>query len=109
MSNHEDTNDADSDDLGGKYELSDASVYIHIPDDGDNATVPHIDVCHPMVGQVVGNNNSTYVGGMPSGVFIGLKEEMIDRARRMAAYEETQRQARSLCPKAEHETQELQS
>lgn len=92
-------------DLGGKYELEDARVYVHIPDDDDNATVPHIDICHPMVGQIVGNDNSTFVGGMPNGVFIGLKSEMIQRAEQMAAHAETSQQVQAACLRAQDNQQ----
>jgi hypothetical protein len=82
-----------------KYELEDASVYLHVPDDDGPATVPHIDVCHPMVGQIVGDDNSTYVGGMSSGVFIGLKEPMLERFEQMIAHMETNRQVQAACAK----------
>jgi hypothetical protein len=77
-----------TDELGGKYELEDASVYIHIPSDSDSATVPHIDVCAPEVGHIL-SGEDTFFGSMPSGGFIGLKEEMIPRARQLAALHET--------------------
>lgn len=80
--------------LGGKYELEDAKVYVHIPDDDDPATVPHIDVCHPMVGTIL-SGDDTFFGSMPSGGFIGLKEDMIPRARQIAAMMETTKQVQN--------------
>lgn len=84
----DETGRGDDTELGGKYELEDAKVYIHIPSESDAATVPHIDVCAPEVGHIL-DGADTFFGSMPNGGFIGLKSEMIPRARQLAALYET--------------------
>lgn len=62
-----------------KYELEDAKVYVHEKDD-ETAEVTHIDVEHPDLNEIIESGENTYVGGKEGGVFIGLKDEMLDRA-----------------------------
>lgn len=63
-----------------KYELEDATVYVHEQDD-DTAQVTHIDVEHPDINAIIEPGENTYVGGKDGGIFVGLKDEMLARAR----------------------------
>lgn len=63
-----------------KVRLEGAAVYVHRADDASGATVTHIDVEHPDLNSIIEPGESTFVGGKEGGVFIGLKEEMIERA-----------------------------
>lgn len=63
-----------------KTELDGAQVYIHVKDEASGATVTHIDVEHPDLNEIIRPDENTFVGGKEGGMFIGLKEEMIERA-----------------------------
>lgn len=67
-------------DHSAKYELEDARVFVHLEDASSGATVTHIDVEHPALETIIGAGENTFVGGKRGGVFIGLKEPMIERA-----------------------------
>lgn len=62
-----------------KYELEDATVYVHEQDD-ETAQVTHIDVEHPDLNEIIESGENTYVGGKEGGFFVGLKDEMLERA-----------------------------
>lgn len=64
-----------------KVELEDAEVYIHKKDEESGSQVVHIDVEHPELNEMIEPGENTYVGGKTGGVFIGLKDEMIERAK----------------------------
>jgi hypothetical protein len=64
-----------------KIELEDAKVYIHKKDETSNSQNIHIDVEHPDLNEVIEPGENSFVGGKDGGVFIGLKNEMIDRAK----------------------------
>lgn len=68
-----------------KTELEGAKVYVHLKDEASGANVTHIDVEHPDLNEIIRPNENTFVGGKDSGVFIGLKEEMIERAEKFVA------------------------
>lgn len=63
-----------------KFELEDASVYIHVKEDASGANLTHIDIEHPGLNEIIQPSENSFVGGKDGGVFIGLKEEMIERA-----------------------------
>lgn len=63
-----------------KHKLEDAKVYIHEKDESTNSQNIHIDVEHPELNRVIEPGENTFVGGKKGGVFIGLKDEMIERA-----------------------------
>ncbi|WP_227378503.1 hypothetical protein [Haladaptatus halobius] len=63
-----------------KFELENARVYIHVKDKASGANVTHIDIEHPALDEIIEPNENSFVGGKDGGVFIGLKEEMIERA-----------------------------
>lgn len=63
-----------------KFELEDARVYIHVKDEASGANVTHIDVEHPALTEIIEPDENSFVGGKDGGVFIGLKDEMIERA-----------------------------
>ncbi len=64
-----------------KIELENAKVYIHKKDEDSGSQNIHIDVEHPELNEVIEPGENTFVGGKKDGVFIGLKNEMIDRAK----------------------------
>lgn len=63
-----------------KYELEGAKVYVHEKDEASGAQVTHIDVEHPDLNEIIEPDENTFVGGKEGGVFIGLKDQMLDRA-----------------------------
>lgn len=67
-----------SGDHPSKIELEDAKVYIHRKD-GETASNHHIDVEHPELNEIIETGENTFVGGKDGGVFIGLKDKMLDR------------------------------
>ncbi|MFB6292300.1 MAG: hypothetical protein ABEI58_02795 [Candidatus Nanohaloarchaea archaeon] len=64
-----------------KVELEDAKVYVHRKDEESGSQVVHIDVEHPDINEIIEPGENSFVGGKKGGVFIGLKNEMIERAR----------------------------
>lgn len=71
-----------------KIELEDAKVYIHKQDKESNSQNIHIDVEHPDLNEIIESGENTFVGGKKGGVFIGLKEQMIDRAKQFVRRKE---------------------
>lgn len=67
-----------------KIELQNANVYIHLKDKATRANVTHIDVEHPDLNEIIHPDENTFVGGKHGGLFIGLKENMIERAEELA-------------------------
>lgn len=63
-----------------KYKLEDAEVYIHLSEESSGAPITHIDVEHPDLNDIIKSSESPFVGGKEGGVFIGLKDQMADRA-----------------------------
>lgn len=64
-----------------KVELEDAKVYIHKKDEASGSQNIHIDVEHPDLNKIIESGENSFVGGKNGGVFIGLKDEMIKRAK----------------------------
>ena len=64
-----------------KFELEDAKVYIHKKDEASGSQNIHIDVEHPELNEIIKSGENSFVGGKNGGVFIGLKDEMIKRAK----------------------------
>lgn len=64
-----------------KHELEEAKVYIHEKDEASGSQNIHIDVEHPELNEIIEPGENTFVGGKADGVFIGLKDQMIDRAK----------------------------
>ena len=67
----------------GKIKLGKADVYVHLKGKS-NAQVTHIDVELDELNEIIKPGESTYVGGKPGGVFLGLKRDMIIRAEKRA-------------------------
>lgn len=63
-------------------------MYVHERDEASGASVTHIDVEHPDINEIIESGENTYVGGKEGGVFIGLKERMLDRAESYLAERE---------------------
>lgn len=65
-----------------KIELEDAKVYIHKKDSDSGSQNIHIDVEHEELNKIIEPGENTFVGGKKGGIFIGLKDEMIERAKK---------------------------
>jgi len=65
-----------------KIELENAKVYIHKKDESSNSQNIHIDVEHPDLNEVIEPGENSFIGGKKGGVFIGLKDQMIERAEK---------------------------
>lgn len=65
-----------------KVELENAKVYVHRKDEDSSSQVVHIDVEHPDINEIIEPGENSFVGGKQGGVFIGLKDGMIERAKR---------------------------
>ena len=66
----------------GKIRLGKADVYIHVKGKS-RARITHIDIELEELNKIIKNKESTYVGGKPGGVFLGLKKDMINRAEKL--------------------------
>jgi len=66
----------------GKYELKGAKVYLH-EQGKSNARITHIDIEHPEINKIIKPKEATYCAGKEGGCFIGLKKEMLERAKRL--------------------------
>ncbi len=66
----------------GKYELKGAKVYLH-EQGKSGARITHIDIEHPDIGKIIKPKEATYCAGKEGGCFIGLKKEMLERARKI--------------------------
>jgi hypothetical protein len=71
-----------------KIELENAKVYIHKKDKSSKSQSIHIDVEHPDLNEIIESGENTFVGGKKGGVFIGLKKEMAERARKWVSNHE---------------------
>jgi len=67
----------------GKIPLKNVKAYIHMKGKS-RARITHIDIESPDIAKIVKPKESTYCGGKPGGVFIGLKKQMIKRAEKLA-------------------------
>jgi len=66
----------------GKYELKGAKVYLH-EQGKSNARITHIDIEHPEINKIIKPKEATYCAGKEGGCFIGLKKEMLERAKKL--------------------------
>ena len=64
----------------GKIELKGAKVYVHVGGKA-GARITHIDVEHPGLNRIIKNKETTYAAGKDGGFFVGLKKEMLERAK----------------------------
>ncbi len=65
-----------------KIEIKDVKVYIHKKDPLTNSRIMHIDIESPELNKIIKDKEATYCAGKPGGVFIGLKKEMLERAKK---------------------------
>ena len=63
----------------GKIKIGTADVYIHLKGES-GARITHVDVELDELNKIIKDKESSYVGGKPGGVFLGLRKEMIKRA-----------------------------
>ncbi|MFB6209791.1 MAG: hypothetical protein ABEJ56_06690 [Candidatus Nanohaloarchaea archaeon] len=64
-----------------KIELEDAKVYVQRKDKESGSQNIHIDVEHEELNEIIESGENSFVGGKKGGVFIGLKNQMIERAK----------------------------
>ncbi len=67
----------------GKIHLGKADVYLHVKGKS-GASVTHVDIELDELNDIVKPKESSFVGGKPGGVFLGLRKEMIKRAEKLA-------------------------
>lgn len=65
----------------GKIKLGKADVYVHAKGKS-KATITHIDIELDKLNDIIKPGENSYVGGKKGGIFIGLKEKMIQRAEK---------------------------
>lgn len=65
----------------GKYSLKKVKVYIHEKGKA-RARITHIDIESPEIAKIIKPGESTYCAGKEGGCFIGLKKQMLERARK---------------------------
>ncbi len=66
----------------GKHELKGAKVYLH-EQGKSNARITHIDIEHEDINKIIKPKEATYCAGKEGGCFIGLKKEMLERAKKL--------------------------
>lgn len=65
-----------------KIEIKRVKVYLHKKDPKTRSRIMHIDIESPELNRIIKEGEATYCAGKPGGVFIGLKKEMLERAKR---------------------------
>jgi len=71
-----------------KIEIKDVKVYIHKKDPLTNSRIIHIDIESDELNKIIKDKEATYYAGKPGGVFIGLKKEMLERAKKLVEEKE---------------------
>jgi len=71
-----------------KIEIKDVKVYIHKKDPLTNSRIIHIDIESDELNKIIKDKEATYCAGKPGGVFIGLKKEMLERAKKLVEEKE---------------------
>jgi len=66
----------------GKIKLGKADVYLHVKGKS-NARITHIDIENKVLNKIIKDKEATYCAGKQGGIFIGLKKEMLKRAKRL--------------------------
>lgn len=66
----------------GKYILKKVKVYLH-EQGKSNARITHIDIESPEIAEIIKEGEATYCAGKQGGCFIGLKREMLERAKKL--------------------------
>ncbi len=64
----------------GKYPLKKVKVYIHEAGKA-RARITHVDIESDELAKIIKPGEATYCAGKAGGVFIGLKKEMLERAK----------------------------
>jgi len=71
-----------------KIEIKNVKVYIHKKDPLTNLRIMHIDIESDELNKIIKDKEATYCAGKPGGVFIGLKKEMLERAKKLVEEKE---------------------
>jgi len=66
----------------GKYEIKNVKVYLHEAGKS-RAKITHIDIESPEIARIIKEGETTYCAGKAGGCFIGLKKEMLERAKKL--------------------------
>jgi hypothetical protein len=66
----------------GKYELKNVKVYLHEAGKS-RAKITHIDIESKEIAEIIKDKEVTFCAGKPGGCFIGLKKEMLERAKKL--------------------------
>ncbi|UZE94210.1 MAG: hypothetical protein IB618_01395 [Candidatus Pacearchaeota archaeon] len=66
----------------GKYTLKKVKVYIHEKGKA-RARITHIDIESPEIAKIIKPGEATYCAGKEGGCFIGLKKDMLERAKKL--------------------------
>ncbi len=66
-----------------KIEIKNVKVYIHKKDPLTNSRIMHIDIESDELNNIIKDKEATYCAGKQGGVFIGLKKEMLERAKKL--------------------------
>lgn len=59
------------------------NAYIHLKDPETGSKIIHIDIESEELNKIIKPGESTYCAGKRGGVFIGLKKQMIERAKKL--------------------------
>ncbi|MFH1105752.1 MAG: hypothetical protein V1731_00905, partial [Candidatus Aenigmatarchaeota archaeon] len=57
-------------------------AYVHLKDAQTNSKIIHIDIESDELNEIIKPGESTYCAGKRGGMFIGLKKEMLERAKK---------------------------
>ena len=71
-----------------KIEIKNVKVYIHKKDPLTNSRIMHIDIESDELNNIIKDKEATYCAGKQGGVFIGLKKEMLERAKKFVEEKE---------------------
>ena len=66
----------------GKLYLGKAKLFLHLKGKS-KARITHIDVEADILNKIIKEKEATYCAGKKGGVFIGLKKEMLKRAKKI--------------------------
>ena len=66
-------------------------AYIHLKDPETRSRIMHIDIESAELGKIIKPGEATYCAGKRGGVFIGLKKEMLARAKRIPKVSKTRK------------------
>lgn len=66
-----------------------AKVYLHLKDPETRSRIIHIDVESEELNKIIKPGEATYAAGKAGGFFVGLKKEMLERAKKLVERRDT--------------------